>query len=218
MRRTTTKYPKSIIQPKDAKNLIFKPGKENKKLGNIVEAKKWKGFKIYQLTLVERDTCPKSCHHWDDCFGNNMPFASRHSVKGLLLRLSQDLQILSERHPNGFIIRLHVLGDFYSLPYVAFWQNALKHYPNLRIFGYTGRKPSTKIGKAIVNMNRLMPDRCVIRFSRSEESVEDGISYAAAEGFKGKAFFCPEQSGKVESCADCALCWTTKKTVIFLTH
>ena len=36
------------------------------------------------------------------------------------------------------------------------------------------------------------------------------------EGFNG--FTCPEQTGKVPTCADCGLCWTTNKNVNFITH
>ena len=132
--------------------------------------------------------------------------------------MSSDLATLNKKHPIGFAIRLHVLGDFQSLPYVAFWANALKTYPKLRVFGFTAHKPQTKIGQAIQKLNLAYPDRFYIRFSRSQESVTDGISYAAEESFDGPAFDCPEQTGKVKSCADCGLCWTAKKTVRFFSH
>ena len=32
------------------------------------------------------------------------------------------------------------------------------------------------------------------------------------------AFVCPEQTGKVDSCGACALCWVAVKPVAFLTH
>ena len=205
---------------------ILKPGSNNKKLGFKVNSKRWKGKKLYSLTLVERDTCPTSCHHWNDCYGNNMPFAHRFSIEGLTDKLEIEIAALMNKHPQGIVIRLHVLGDFYSIDYVNFWEDMLFKYPNLCIFGYTGRdiiellstnESYLGIGQAIYLMNNRFNERCVIRFSRSKEYDHDCL-YAAEESFEGASFDCPEQTGKVKSCADCGLCWTTKKTVRFLSH
>ena len=202
---------------------ILKPGSNNKKLGFKVTSKRWKGKKLYSLTLVERETCPTSCHHWNDCYGNNMPFAHRFSIEGLEQKLETELASLNDRHPNGIVIRLHVLGDFYSIDYVKFWEDMLFQFPKLCIFGYTGREEDNSIGEAIWLLNNRFNERCVIRFSRSKEygCVEDGITgnlYAAEESFEGASFDCPEQTGKVKSCAACGLCWSVPKTVRFLSH
>ena len=45
--------------------------------GRYVKKGKLKDAEVYTLTLIERETCPTSCGHWDDCYGNNMPFAHR---------------------------------------------------------------------------------------------------------------------------------------------
>jgi len=217
--KTTTQYPKSIKSPIDKKYKLLKPGTNNKKLGGIITAKKWTGKRMFSLTLVERVTCPESCHHWEDCYGNNMPFAHRFNTIGLLHTLEDEIAALSKKYPKGIVIRLHVLGDFYSVSYVAFWERMLELYPNVCIFGYTGRwfEP---IHHAIAEMNRRWPDRCVIRYSRNRTYIPgDDWRYAAAESYNsGVTFTCPEQLSALPNCASCGACWIADKTVKFLSH
>ena len=214
--KVSTLYQKGIKSPADNPSPILKKGSSNAKLGFKVTSNKWKGKRLYSLTLVERETCPTSCHHWDDCYGNNMPFAHRFSTEGLIPRLESEIESLLQKHKEGIVIRLHVLGDFYSVDYVRFWEDMLLSHPKLCIFGYTAREKDS-IGKAISLMNMRYSERCVIRSSRNAES-DSPWSYAAEESFEGKSFICPEQTGKVKDCASCGLCWTTSKTVKFLTH
>ena len=214
----TTRYLKSIKSVWDTLH-VLKPGSNNKKLGWKVSRGRHKGKRIFSLTLTERETCPTSCHHWADCYGNNMPFAHRYNVNGLEDKLRDDIAKLMAKHKDGILIRLHVLGDFYSAEYVEFWQEMLLEYPKLAIFGYTARQDQTKIGKAIWLLNNRFAERCVIRHSGNfEADTITGWLYAAEESFEGSSFDCPEQVGKVKSCADCGLCWTAKKTVRFLSH
>ena len=213
--KTTTIYKKSIKLPTAFS--VLKKGSSNKKLGFKVTAKKWRGKRLYSLTLTERETCPTSCHHWDDCYGNNMPFAHRFSIEGLTAKLETELSTLTKKHPNGIVIRLHVLGDFYSVDYVKFWESMLFKYPTLCLFGYTGREEDSTIGKAVWLLNSRFNERCVIRYSRSKGYAGNNL-FAAEESFEGASFDCPEQSGKVKDCASCGLCWITTKTVRFITH
>ena len=213
---TSTRYQKSIKE-NQAKILTLKKGSNNKKLGFKIIVKKWKKKRLYSLTLTERETCPESCHHWTDCYGNNMPFAHRFSVVGLEDKLEQDIEYLLAKHKEGIVIRLHVLGDFFNIVYVKFWEDMLLEHPKLAIFGYTAREHTKPIGKALWLLNNRYNERCVIRYSRNEESTSTE-SYAADESFEGDSFICPEQTGRVDNCASCGLCWIAKKTVKFLSH
>ena len=215
----TTRFQKSVKDP--ALFTVLKPGSNNKKLGFKITSPKWKGKKLYSLTLVERETCPISCHHWDDCYGNNMPFAHRFSTIGLLPKIEEEIETLSKKHAQGIVIRLHVLGDFMSPEYVSFWERMLFDHPTLALFGYTGREEDSAIGKAIWLLNTRYNDRCTIRYSRSKEFASGyNVSnlFAAEESFTGKSFDCPEQTGKLPSCAACGLCWSVVKSVRFATH
>lgn len=221
MRLKSTKFQKSI---KDIREDIFilKPGDNNKKLGFTVTTKKHNKKKIYYLTLVERETCPTSCFHWDDCYGNHMPFAQRYKINGLEEKLEHEITYLTFKHKHGILIRLHVLGDFFSVNYVSFWKRMLKKYSSLAIFGYTAREEYSDIGKGISDINLTFLNRSDIRFSNNKEyegkDSKNQNTYAAPESFDGNSFLCPEQIGKVEDCANCGLCWITKKTVRFRTH
>lgn len=211
-----TVFPGSIKVPKPG---ILKPGSNNAKLGFNIHKGKWRGKKLYSLTLEERSTCPTDCHHWTDCYGNHMPFAHRFNKKRLLSTIEADIKALTKRHKKGIVVRLHVLGDFYSVKYVEFWGRMLKKYPTLCIFGYSARYTDNVIGPPIVKLNDTYPDRCVIRFSANITYLPFiRFQFAANEAFEGDSFTCPEQTNKVASCAKCALCWTTTKTVKFLTH
>jgi len=212
--KTQSIYQKSLRDPKEG---LLKKGSSNKKLGFKITSHKWKGKRLYSLTLEERTTCPTSCHHWDDCYGNNMPFAHRFKHKNIDLFLEREIESLLQKHKDGIVIRLHVLGDFFSVDYVLFWQEMLLKHPKLAIFGYTAREEDSYIGKAILFLNMRFSERCVIRSSRNQEE-NNFWSYAAEESFDGPSFVCPEQTEKVKNCASCGLCWTTKKTVKFLSH
>jgi len=217
MKRVTTKYPKSIRPDHIG---LFKSGKNNAKLGGTITKGAWKGMPIYSLTLTERDTCPKSCYHWNDCYGNNMPFAHRFKAgPELESAIPTELGKLAKKYPNGFVIRLHVLGDFYSPEYVKLWQDMLISYPMMRIYGYSARQGDA-IYKELWLLNIRFSERVKIRFSHAKEydSMEPFTIYSGTDKMDFEGITCPEQLGKTESCATCGLCWGIKKSIRFLTH
>lgn len=217
-----TIHTKTIRSPFDSK-AILKPANSNTKLGkrkNIITRGIWKGMRMFSLTLPERSTCPTSCMRWDSCYGNNMPFAHRFET-GVELesKIMREVAALNRKYPHGFVVRLHVLGDFYSEHYVKVWKCALSWFPGLRIFGYTARD-NGPILDAILNLNREFPSRCVIRISRNEsfDETTGEKRYAASSAIGTEGFICPEMTGKTESCLTCGLCWTVDKTVVFPDH
>lgn len=117
----------------------------NKKLGKRADAAAWKlpaDAVILTLTLEERATCPTDCPHYRDCYGNNMHAARRLAHGPRLERaIERDLVALNGKPA---LIRLHVLGDFYSVPYVEFWRSMMRRFPNISVFGYTARAITTK--------------------------------------------------------------------------
>jgi len=207
---------------------MLKRGKANKKLGDKVSVKKWKDMTIYSLTLEERATCPTHCEQWENCYGNNMPFGHRfdHTHPEFLLRLGEEVKALNEKHPNGFVIRLHVLGDFYDAHYVAWWHNALRKYKGLRVFGYTHHRLLSTIGQMINDINRIYPDRWRVRFSddlstplhsRVIASDKPIIMTTIRRDPDGDVI-CPEQSDLTDSCATCGFCWSSDQPVVFIEH
>jgi hypothetical protein len=212
-----TIHPKRVFDPVEYNGNVLKSVASNKKLGNgsnTITKGKWKGMVMYSLTLEERDTCPRSCHHWADCYGNGMAFGHRFKAgMSLEMTLEAELATLAKKHPNGFVVRLHVLGDFYSERYVRLWDNALQTYPNLHVFGYSARH-SDMIGMHVALLNAHYPDRCWIRFSRKDSWLD----MSAVEVPSKHSITCPEQLGKTSACITCGLCWSIKAPIHFISH
>lgn len=218
---TGTRFKTRVIAPSEMTGLLVS-GHSNVKIGRDVRKGKLKGYWIYTLSLEERATCPSKCAHWQDCFGNSMPFAKRidHTAADFLPRLEQEIeQLLSVRNRRGVLIRLHALGDFYSELYVAFWWRMLERHANLAVFGYTARSTFLDpIGVDIDAMNAKFGHRCMIRESDGGWPGMSTVSIKTVEERPADAFVCPEQTGQTQCCATCTACWSTSKNVAFLAH
>lgn len=223
----TTLFPKSRATPDEAIPL-FKSGKNSRKIGSHVEKGMWKGMPIYTLTLEERATCTPTCEHFRDCFGNKMHWSIRwRAGKELEDLIPSQLLTLSKKHPGGFVIRLHVLGDFYSVEYVNLWKRMMKIIPQLHVFGYTrwrksmGKAPSERpfVALSIEQLNNLYPTRWRIRWS--ELGGEMGTKSVEDVTLKGKTpdgIVCPAQTGQTDCCGTCGLCWNSTTPIVFITH
>lgn len=214
-----TRYRKTVRTPGPGQRLL-KSGHNNRKIGAQVVKGKWKGFPIYMLTLEERATCPRDCLHWLDCYGNEMHWSHRFSCgEELEAGLEYELGYLQRRHPRGFLIRLHVLGDFYSAAYVRRWADWLKVFPALHVYGYTARNPVSRIGMAIVDTKARHPERFAMRFSNWPVLVWGANTIRRiARGRQPEGIVCPEQSGDTDCCGTCGLCWTTPANIAFIQH
>lgn len=217
---TGTRYQKRVYPPADL-NRVIGLGENNQKLGSIVTKGRFKGYKIHTLTLEERATCPASCLHWTDCYGNHMNWAKRvdHTAPTFLGRVESEIAALLAARPQGVLLRLHVLGDFYSSDYVDFWREMLDRHPKLAIWGYTAwHSLLDPIGVDIASLVGRYPDRFVIRESDGGWPGMSTVSIKHESECPPDAFVCPEQTGKTKSCATCGACWSTTKNVAFLVH
>jgi len=211
---STTIHPKYVFDAANYPHNIIKKS-SNKKLGKKITKGIWAGLPMYTLTLVERETCSDSCEHWLNCYMNNVAYA--HRFKGnqaLMDRMEKQLPDMASKHKRGFVIRLHIGGDFWSVAYVLWWAKMLRLYPLMRIYGYSRWHPDTAIGKALELLRNKYPDRFKLRFSNL---TSDPLS-ANGEDMTSEGITCPVQINKTESCGTCGLCWTTKKSIRFLTH
>ena len=216
-----TMYPKSRRTVAESKSVLKQS--KNKKLSKdklpVIKKGKFKGYVIYTLTLEERATCPRYCYHWDDCYGNNMMFGHRiqHGAE-LEAALQKEVAELCGLY-RGVIIRLHVLGDFYSVDYVELWQHLLTKFDNLAIWGFTGYKPTSDIGLAIRAVRGGFGERFAVRFSNAPDYKFSANSADLIKPAKNKSVICPEQTGQTESCSTCTICWAAKDMqVLFQTH
>lgn len=218
VRQAHTLFRKNVM-PSAAMERLLKSGQNNRKIGSRIVKGRLAGLPIFTLTLEERATCPRSCEHWLSCYGNKMHWPKRIKVDGdFLPKLRQELIDLEREH-GRFMVRLHVLGDFYSVPYVRFWHKMLEALPGLHIFGYTARRKG-EMADLISDLNAS--PRAWIRFSNGDPRWRPfrtvsimGLAEAA------DAIVCPAQHHpKANSicCGSCALCWTTHRPIAFLQH
>lgn len=194
---------------------VLKPGVYQRKLGSHVTKGRWAGMPIYSLTLEERATCPRSCVHWENCYGNHAPFSKRYQPgEDLEMQLACEIAFLNAKHPDGFVVRLHILGDFYSTEYVDKWRRWMSMYSTLHVFGYTARwfrkGKKRSIAMAIHEARLEHPERWWIRFSNRDRA---GWLTTGESGV-----ICPVQTGKTDCCGTCGLCWTAKAPIRFLVH
>ena len=219
---TTTKYKKSIHDLNNYDHDIVK-NSTNIKIGKKVTKGQYLNYLFKTVTLIERETCPPDCVHWNDCYGNNMPFAHRISHKDQNLLQKRIYNELLNSTNKLLLIRLHVLGDFFNVKYVKFWSIMLNTFKNIAIYGYTANninsnfKISRDIAKEIIKLNYNKHSH--IRFSNDLTNNFSANSYDIVKPVKGKSILCPVQENKTANCGTCGLCWNQKnQSIIFKTH
>jgi hypothetical protein len=221
-----TIYPTTVRTPRrdNNANWALKSASNTAKIGGEIRKGKWKGYPAYTLTLEERATCPTACRHWRSCYGNKMHWTERMQAGAdLEWRLEREVALLDIDHPNGFAVRLHNLGDFYSAGYVELWDTLLERHAGLHVWGYTARWQVNEdpIAAALVDVVGRNWDRFAIRFSNAPtpfSTCPTTITIETRHQKPADAILCPEQVGRTESCSTCALCWHTKRRIAFLQH
>lgn len=214
-----TIFPSTVIPSAQAPRLLVS-GVNQAKIGGRVQKGPWAGLPIYCLTLEERATCPRSCAQWATCYGNAMPLARRHAAdRDLMPRLAREV---AEVVPAA--IRLHVLGDFFSVEYAAFWHGLLRRHRGLHLFGFTAWPCTSPIGAAIESMNIDRWQQCAIRFSvpldAAPAPMQASVAWAG-EALPPDAIACPAQTGATAACATCGLCWAGAadgRRIVFTGH
>lgn len=226
-------FPSTVKSPWDSPRLLVS-GHNNSKLGGKIEKGDWKGMPLFHLTLEERASCPRSCPLWAGCYGNAMHMARRHEHlhPDFLDLLRAEVWMLAREHKDtGFAIRLHTLGDFFSVEYVLFWAELCERLPQLHVFGYSqnhhdAADPGERaIGEVLSKVAEGAWDQFAIR--RSNTRGPRGAIVIDDPSEAGDAIMCPAQhtaaeaDGKSEACSTCGLCWSAgakDKTIAFLRH
>ena len=109
---------------------------------------------MFTLTLEERATCPTTCTLLWECYGNSLPFSRRHEHGPALEEaIAGEIRKHLATRPDGIVVRLHLLGDFYSANYAAFWLTLIRRHRRLRVFGYTAHPADSDIGRIIMAGN-----------------------------------------------------------------
>jgi hypothetical protein len=144
-------------------------------------------------------------------------------------KLEEEVTDLCATH-GRVLIRLHVLGDFYSVGYVDLWGRMLARHAGLYVFGFTahaarGASPfSRTVGSALSEVRAAFPRRFMIRNSgRTGTWGSFDITDPFPEKTIGDAIVCPEQreanlGPSTRHCGDCAACWSTDRPIAFIRH
>lgn len=228
--RSTTIFPTTVVDPADSPRVLVS-GQNSRKLGRKVVKGPWAGMPLFSLTLEERATCPATCFHWRTCYGNSMHLARRHRHGPMLeATLESELSVLQEKHPRGFVVRLHVLGDFYSAEYARAWGYFLAAFPALRVFGYTAWPPGSPIGDVVAYLRQTSWDRFAVRYSGEYWGSIGAVTLTGGavtlwevpeRPRTGNVVTCPAQTGATDCCGTCGLCWhpaARDLTIGFIAH
>lgn len=224
---TGTIFPNSVRKPL-ASDSVFKDGAMNSKIGGDVLVGWLAGARIVTLTLEERATCPATCAMWSACYGNNMSKGVVRWLHGpeLEAKIAAEIPALIEDH-GKVLVRLHVLGDFYSPEYVALWDSLLREHPGLAVFGFTAHLPGTEMGDLIAAVRAVHGRRFSLRHSGYMDDWGSFVfPHEPLEDVKqiGKALVCPEQREGLwtpetkRHCGNCAACWSSDVPVAFSQH
>ena len=221
---TGTIFPTRVF-PVKGDEAVLKDGCNNSKIGGDVQVGFLQGASIWTLTLEERATCPTSCQLWQGCYGNTMQHARRWRHGGSLeAELDDELRTICSGG-DLVLIRLHILGDFYSPEYVVKWAEWLDEYPNLHIFGFTAWREDTKIGKAVDWLRQRAGRRFMVRTSgRTGRFGSFTLPFPTEVKMIGDAIVCPEQldamlgSPEGKHCGNCAACWSCDNPIAFVEH
>lgn len=220
-----TLFPSTVVDVgADFEDRLLVSGKNNRKLGERILKGKFKGYALYGLSLEERATCPTDCSARAFCYGNGMQMARRHRITDLDLFstfLEDEIRMILADPIEGLMVRLHVLGDFPSVEYVAMWADLLETHERLACYGYTHRRGD--IGDAIEALKSRYPGRFRIRWS-SDTPIADGAVVVdfVPEGKRVKqGLVCPAQTDATACCASCGLCWegsAKSDSIVFIKH
>ena len=117
-------------------------------------------------------------------------------------------------------MRLHTLGDFYSWSYAYLWDTLLDRHDALHVFGYTAHIDPERdiIARYLAGMVRRYWPRFALRFSNGMAPLATTVTIDHPRAAPADAIVCPAQTGRTESCATCALCWTTTRRIAFVRH
>ena len=215
-----TIFPGTVRAARSSDRWALKRGEHQRKIGDVLLKSKWRGFPVWTLSLEERQTCPTSCHHWRSCMGNKMHHADRvQAGADLEWRLVREVALLDIDYPHGFAVRLHTLGDFYSVKYVELWRALLERHPALHVWGYSARHDkSDPIAAALASLVEDHWSRFAVRLSNGPRSTRSTISVEHPYQVPAGTIICPEQIGRTESCATCGLCWQSERRIAFVQH
>ena len=167
-------------------------------------------------------TCPgktEACKRL--CYGLNGRF-NRQKVREIYENNLQETKqasfvdrMVSEILGTGArVLRLHVIGDFYSAKYVGKWIEIANRLPDVKFFGSTRSWRVPRIRGALKNFHDL--PNVYLRASIDLSHLDRPPSGWGVWSIEGPGDPCLHDYGLVENCTACMKCWQAKDTDIRL--
>jgi len=138
-------------------------------------------------------------------------------------------QIKKAQSPSA--VRLHSSGDFYSTEYIEMWYKISTELPETKFWTYTRSWVDDKLREALNKLQVLNNFEIFGSWDSSMGLVlppthwrwsyvqEVHNNDTEVQGLHRKSLICPEQTERLNSCADCAFCLRAiNKDIIFYFH
>lgn len=116
-------------------------------------------------------------------------------------------------------VRVHSSGDFFSVEYIAFWTDIVRHLQNTDFWAYTRSWTASSLLPALQELQKLDNIELFASWDESMREPPEGwrrsIVISSRAEILTRGIICPEQTGAVENCANCRYCMTKGKGDVF---
>lgn len=205
--------------------ITYKDGKIETPIGWMSELLKAGNSKVGKSVKTWSMTQATCACHCEGCYGDsgfyNMPSVKKSLEMNTELATNhleffeRAIRAQLETLPAGTEIRIHALGDFFSLEYVMVWHDAARDFPQLVFWTYTKRRQyedafddldNANIVKSIVNGK--------FNYGHCDHVME---MYEGLKAAGEKVHICRCGVDDDQHCAGCHEC-SISKYVLFLEH
>lgn len=133
-------------------------------------------------------------------------------------RMINTINLLEGHKTHPKVMRVHVLGDFFSIPYIQGWTEVAKAKRNWKFYAYTRMWRFSKFLPAL-NALRKQPNFNLL--ASTDPSTGPGPSGWQESGidvaYRGKGAVCPHYaSGRVTTCLACGQCIDKNRPSVIL--
>jgi hypothetical protein len=117
--------------------------------------------------------------------------------------------------------RIHVSGDFDSIPYVKSWIEIIKACGRTNFFAYSR---SWRVAELFPYLEQLRALPNMQLFASTDHTIEEDTPSGWRVAFmeedsRATGYPCPEQSGRKKNCLECSYCFLGQRgNVIFSAH
>lgn len=124
-----------------------------------------------------------------------------------------------EEAPGKTGVRIHSSGDFFSIDYIAFWTDIVRHLPSTDFWAYTRSWRAGNLLPALQELREVINIELFASWDKSMSEPPEGwrrsIVISSRAETLTKGIICPEQTGAVKNCANCRYCMTRGKGDVF---